>query len=226
MFSVHVSQPYSKTGITSDLRIRNFVILHRYRQRQILVLSESITPWTRLIHRKTWPVVSRDALNQTLSWDRHRLQTSPVETNVGAPPLRLSMVSCWAIKHEPWLFSSLILKLVTANLQLYQVSEHLTWYAEQRYTTIVVAVLTVSFPFPDKDNQPLFSVRRNGTWIPYINQNTMQTTDHALASRFEQLHTDVTNASCLSTPQTCHRLFVLMKRGYSFVNKYISIYQL
>ncbi|KAG0714206.1 hypothetical protein GWK47_014564 [Chionoecetes opilio] len=32
-------------GITSDLKIRIFVFLHRYRQRQILLLSESITPW-------------------------------------------------------------------------------------------------------------------------------------------------------------------------------------
>ncbi|KAG0715841.1 hypothetical protein GWK47_011008 [Chionoecetes opilio] len=43
----------SKTGITSDLKIRIFVLLHRYRQRQILPLSESITPWAMPIRRKT-----------------------------------------------------------------------------------------------------------------------------------------------------------------------------
>ncbi|KAG0722856.1 E3 ubiquitin-protein ligase rnf152 [Chionoecetes opilio] len=42
----------SKTGITSDLKIRIFVLLHRYRQRQILPLSESITPWAMPIRRK------------------------------------------------------------------------------------------------------------------------------------------------------------------------------
>ena len=53
MFSVHASQSYSKTGITSDLKIQTFVRLHRYRECQILVLSESIKPWDRTIHRKT-----------------------------------------------------------------------------------------------------------------------------------------------------------------------------
>ena len=35
------------------MKIRIFVRLHRYRQRQILVLSESITPWARPIRRVT-----------------------------------------------------------------------------------------------------------------------------------------------------------------------------
>ncbi len=42
-FIDHVSQPYSKTGSTRDLKMRSFVLQHRYRQRHILVLSESIT---------------------------------------------------------------------------------------------------------------------------------------------------------------------------------------
>ena len=54
VFIVYVSQPwYSKTGITSDMKIRIFICLHRYWQRQILVLSEYITPWTRPIRCKT-----------------------------------------------------------------------------------------------------------------------------------------------------------------------------
>ena len=51
VFSVHVSQPQSKTGITSDLKIRIFVRLHRYRQCQIVMLTESITPCARPIRR-------------------------------------------------------------------------------------------------------------------------------------------------------------------------------
>ena len=53
MFSVHVSQSYSKTGINSDLKIWILIHLHRYRQCQIFVLSESITPWAKPIRRKT-----------------------------------------------------------------------------------------------------------------------------------------------------------------------------
>ena len=42
--------------------------------------------------------------------------------------------------------------------------QHLAWYAEQRYSTVVAAaVLTVPFPLPDRDDQPLLPVRRNGT---------------------------------------------------------------
>ena len=44
VFSIHVLQLYSETGIPSDMKIRIFFRLHRYQQRQILVLSESITP--------------------------------------------------------------------------------------------------------------------------------------------------------------------------------------
>ena len=97
---------------------------------------------------------------------------------------------------------------------------------EQHYTVVVVAVLMVPFPFPDRDDQPPFPVRRNGTWMPYSSQDSMQPTDHGPTSCFEPLRTDVTNASCLSTPQLCHRLFDFIKRGCSFVNGWISIHHL
>ncbi|KAG0695452.1 hypothetical protein GWK47_026888 [Chionoecetes opilio] len=52
--------------------------------------------------------------------------------------------------------------------------KHLAWYAEQCNTAVIVAVLTVPFPFPDRDDQPPFPVRRNGkksaweAWNAYV----------------------------------------------------------
>ena len=42
-----------RQGSPATWKIRIFVSLHRYRQRQILVLSESITPWATPILRVT-----------------------------------------------------------------------------------------------------------------------------------------------------------------------------
>ncbi len=51
LLSDHVSQPYSKTGSTSVLKMQSFVLFHRYWQRHRLMLSESITPKARPIRR-------------------------------------------------------------------------------------------------------------------------------------------------------------------------------
>lgn len=56
VFSDHVSQKYSKTGSTSDLKIQTIVCLHRHWQHQTFVLSELITLHVKLVHWVTsWP---------------------------------------------------------------------------------------------------------------------------------------------------------------------------
>ena len=57
----------------------------------------------------------------------------------------------------------LMLQQVSADPCQQQMGKHLAWYAEQRYSSVVVAVLTVPFPLPDRDDQPLLPVRGNGT---------------------------------------------------------------
>ena len=43
---------------------------------------------------------------------------------------------------------------MTVDLHKQQMGKPLTWYSEQRYTTVVVAILTVPFPLPGRDDQP------------------------------------------------------------------------
>lgn len=50
VFSDHVSQKYSKTRSTSDLKIQTSVCLHRHWQHQTFVLSELITLHVKLVH--------------------------------------------------------------------------------------------------------------------------------------------------------------------------------
>lgn len=79
-------------------------------------------------------------------------------------------------------------------------SEHFTQHTKQCKTTVIFAVLPVPFPFPERDNQPPFPVKRNGTRLPHVRQHLMQPTDHSFTPGFQHL-TDISNPSCLSTSQ-------------------------
>lgn len=98
-------------------------------------------------------------------------------------------------------------------------SRHLVWYAEQCNTALVVAVLTVLFLFPDRNDQSPVLVRRSDTRLPYGSQDRMQPMDHGCTSSFDQLHTSVARTSCFSTPQLCHSLSDLVKRGWGFLSR-------
>ncbi|KAG0728367.1 NFX1-type zinc finger-containing protein 1 [Chionoecetes opilio] len=52
----------------------------------------------------------------------------------------------------------------------------------------------------------------------------MQPADHGLTPSFEELCTDITNTSCLSTLQLCYSLSDFVKRGCGFVNGRIGIH--
>ena len=47
--------------------------------------------------------------------------------------------------------------------------------------------------------------------MPYSSQDSMEPTDHGFTSSFEQVRTDVTDASYLSTLQLCHSLFYMVR---------------
>ncbi|KAG0711536.1 hypothetical protein GWK47_020434 [Chionoecetes opilio] len=53
----------------------------------------------------------------------------------------------------------------------------------------------------------------------------MQTAIHGLTPSFEELRTDITDTSCLSTPQLCYSLSDFVKRGCGFVNGRIDIHR-
>ncbi|KAG0718422.1 hypothetical protein GWK47_007690 [Chionoecetes opilio] len=89
-------------------------------------------------------------------------------------------------------------------------------------STMIGAISAVSII--DRDDQPPFPVRRNGTWLPHGSQDSMQPADHGLTPSFEELRTDITNTSCLSTPQLCYSLSDLVKRGCGFINGRIGIH--
>ena len=64
--------------------------------------------------------------------------------------------------------------------------------------------------------------------MPYSSQDSMQPTDHGFNPSFEQLYTDDTETSCLSTPQLCHSLFDIINGGggWSFLSGWISCKEL
>ena len=58
---------------------------------------------------------------------------------------------------------SMIFKQVTEDPDQQQIGKHFGWYAKQRCTALVVAVLKVPSPPTDGNDQHLFPVRENGT---------------------------------------------------------------
>ena len=116
------------------------------------------------------PRVPRDALNQMPSWDQHWLQASSVETHVGVPPV------CEALGYS----QLLTLQVSDISSRAYEFpsvanGQHLAWYTEQHYPAVVVAVLTVPFPFQICMTNPLpqSAYIHFGTFIQYT-CNTQQ----------------------------------------------------
>lgn len=69
---------------------------------------------------------------------------------------------------------------------------------------VFVAFLIVPFPFPDRDEQLHFLVKRNCTRLLYVSQSSLQPMDH----NFKQLHADIASNS----------LSDILKRGCDFIN--------
>ena len=76
LFSVHVSQTYSKTGITSDLTIRIFVRLYKYWQRQTLVLSQSLCDVTYHCYGLCYVKLYKISISSHNAWIDHTVSSS------------------------------------------------------------------------------------------------------------------------------------------------------
>lgn len=75
----------------------------------------------------------------------------------------------------------------------------LAWHGKESGIPVVVAVLVIHFPFPDKKDQPSFPFRKNGNKLPHGSQASMLPTIRLSPPAFEQLLGYVENVSCLST---------------------------
>lgn len=75
-------------------------------------------------------------------------------------------------------------------------SEHLP-STEQCNTMVIITVLSVPFPFPDRDNQRSFPFKTNATRLPNGRQDCMQPTDHDFTPGFQYLHTVITDPQVL-----------------------------
>lgn len=75
-------------------------------------------------------------------------------------------------------------------------SKQFVRHTEQYHTTVILAVLLISFPFQGRNNQPPFSVGRNGARLPFIIQHCLQPMDHGFILGSPRL---CTYFNCLST---------------------------
>lgn len=90
---------------------------------------------------------------------------------------------------------------------------HPAWHTEQCNPTVVTALPPIPFSLLDRDEQFPFSFWRNGTRLTNGSQKCMQPIGHGRAS-LKQLCLDITNTSCLSTPEPQHSISPISSRVF------------
>lgn len=106
----------------------------------------------------------RDALSWTPSWDQYRLQVAIVETHTSVLQGHKVLRSGKLLTCQVWTQIAQISKtLDELKFTLAGDGRRLCPTHWAVNTLVSVKVLLVPFPFPVRDNQPLFPVKRNGT---------------------------------------------------------------
>jgi len=99
---------------------------------------------------------------------------------------------------------ALVLKQMVANPIKNYSSKDLAWRLEQRHPSVVVAVLAITIPFPERDNNASLPVSWDVACVPGRAQNCMQRHEYVSTS-LEKFTMDGTDPKSFTTFQLVHR---------------------
>jgi len=81
---------------------------------------------------------------------------------------------------------------------------------------VVVAILAITLPFPERDNKVCLSVSCDDAYVPGRTQNCIQQHEYSISTSFEKFSMDATDArSCNPFQLVHHSLFPQTKVDHS-----------
>ena len=89
----------------------------------------------------------------------------------------------------------LVLKQMVATPNNNYPSKDLAQHSEQRHPSVVVAVLVITIPFPERDNEVPFPVSWDDASAPNRVQNCMQQCQFGISTSLEKFNMDATDPS-------------------------------